>query len=788
VAARLVANRGPALFVCCVTMVGGAHVGCAGEATSGDRDVVRTFVGAHCLDCHDDAGRTAGLSLESLDQAPVDVNADAWEQVVRRLRARQMPPPDADRPDELAYARVLEALEAQLDRAATAHPRPGRTETFRRLTRTEYKNAIRDLLALDVDVDALLPADEASHGFDNVTVSGLSPTLLSRYVGAAQAIARLALGGAEKSPGGATFRLRPDLTQEQHVEGLPLGTRGGAVIRYAFPRAGAYDFEVRLMRDRNEHVEGLNATHQCVVLVDRESIAQFAVEPPRTETEHLTADRHLRVRAEMSAGPHDVGVTFLEQSAALLETKRQPYNASFNMHRHPRQSPAVYQVTITGPIDAGSPGDTPSRRRILATTPALGADDQARARAVLAPLVQRAYRRPINDDDLRAPLRFFGAASQTGGFDAGVEAALSAVLVNPNFLFRIERDPADAAPGAAYRVSDVELASRLSFFLWSSIPDDELLAAAIAGRLHEPAVLDRQVRRMLADERAESLATNFGGQWLYLRNLDSIVPDPRLFPDFDDNLRQAMRRESELFLDHLRREDRSVLELIDARYTFLNERLARHYGVPHVYGSEFRRVELDPASHRGGILRHGSVLTVTSYATRTSPVLRGNWVLKNLVGLAPPPPPPNVPALTDNRVAASLPIRERLAQHRADPTCAACHDRMDPVGFALENFDAVGRWRELEGGRPVDAAGGLPDGSEFTGVAGLEQGLLAHPDVFVGTLTERLLTFALGRGVEPADAPAVRDIVRQASADDWRFSSLILGIARSVPFQMRALP
>lgn len=753
--------------------------------------VIREFVTSNCLDCHDAASQEAGLSLELLVDSELTAHAATWENVVRRLRARQMPPPDALRPDEADYRRALESLEGVLDQAASDHPHPGRTETFRRLTRTEYRNAIRDLLAVDVDVAALLPADESSHGFDNVTVSGLSPTLLNRYVTAAQKIARLAMGGAERSPGGSTFRLRPDLTQEQHVAGMPLGTRGGTFIPYNFPRSGEYEVQVRLMRDRNENVEGRREPHELLVLVDREQIAALPLTPPRNDSEHLTADQHLRVRAEFTAGPHDVGVTFLQQQSSLLETKREPYNAHFNMHRHPRQAPAVYQVTITGPFDGGAPGDTPSRLRILTARPAdgAGADEQvAAAREVLTTFMRRAYRRPIDDADLERPLEFFQAASAGAGFDAGIEAALTAVLVSPHFLFRVEHDPPSAESGTAYRVSDLELASRLSFFLWSSIPDDELLAVAIAGRLQEPAVLESQVRRMLADDRAESLATNFADQWLYLRNLDSISPDPRLFPDFDDNLRQAFRRESELFFDSIRSEDRSVLDLLTARYTYLNERLARHYDIPHVLGSEFRRVELPADSRRGGLLRQGSVLTVTSYATRTSPVLRGNWVLENLVGLAPPPPPPDVPALTDNIVSAALPIRERLAQHRADPSCAVCHNLTDPVGFALENFDAVGRWRDAEAGRPVDAAGGLPDGSEFDGVDGLEQGLLKHPELFAGTLTERLLTYALGRGVEPFDAPAVRQIMRDAAAEDYKFSALILGIVRSTPFQMRATP
>jgi hypothetical protein len=449
----------------------------------------------------------------------------------------------------------------------------------------------------------------------------------------------------------------------------------------------------------------------------------------------------------------------------------------------------VYEVSILGPFEPTGPGETPSRQRIFVSRPASEVEEEACAERILAQLARRVYRRPVADEDLQGPMEFFRRGRADGGFDAGIEAALGALLVSPQFLFRIERDPPDVPPGTAYPVSQFELASRLSFFLWSSVPDDELLDLAEAGKLSSPDVLEKQVMRMLADERARSLAENFAGQWLYLRNLDSIVPDMRLFPDFDDNLRHAMRRESELFFESVVREDRSALDLIRADYTYLNERLARHYGIPHVYGSRFRRVPLDqdelPASHRGGLLRQGSILMVTSYATRTSPVLRGQWVLKNLLGAPPPPPPENVPALEDNNVAALLSVRERLLQHRANAACAACHDQIDPPGFALENFDAVGRWREMEAGLPIDASGGMLDGREFNGVAGLEQALLDRPELFVRTLTEKLLTFALGRKLEYYDAPAVRKIVAEARKDDYCFSRLIVGIVNSTPFQMR---
>jgi hypothetical protein len=750
--------------------------------------VVREFVEQNCLDCHDEATKTAELSLESVLSTSIDRNAATWEHAVRRLRARQMPPPDAVRPTENDYDAALAALVSELDRAAAEHPNPGRTDSLRRLTRTEYENAIRDLLALEIDAEALLPADESGHGFDNVATGAISPTLLARYVSAAQKISRLAMGRADKSPGGKTIRLRPDLTQEDHVEGLPLGTRGGALVSHTFPQDGEYEIQVRLMRDRDEHVEGLKEPHQLEVLLDRARVRLFTIRPPDNESEHATVDAHLRSRISVSAGPHQLGVTFLKESTSLLETARQPYAAHFNMNRHPRITPAIYQLSITGPYEATGARETPSRRRILVCYPASAEEEEECGSRILATLMRRAYRRPVNDDDLENPLEIYSEARDHDGFEAGIEAALSAVLVSPHFLFRIERDPENVAPQSAYHVSDLELASRLSFFLWSSIPDDELLELAIRGELSRPGVLEHEVRRMLADDRSRSLVTNFAAQWLYLRNLDSVTPDLRLFPDFDDNLRQAFREETELFFASVLREDRSVLDLIRADYTFLNERLAKHYGIPHVYGSRFRRVALDGDSHRGGLLRHGSILTVTSYATRTSPVIRGHWVLKNFLGMEPPPPPPNVPVLKENTVSANVPIRERLAQHRADPTCASCHDRMDPVGFALENFDAVGRWREFEDGKPVDAAGGFPDGSEFSGARGLEQALLKQPELFVGTMVERLLTFALGRGVEDYDAPAIRRIVRDAAARDYRFSSLVVGIAESTPFRMRISP
>jgi hypothetical protein len=751
------------------------------------------LVDEYCLTCHDKDHEKGGLVLETVTANDVAQHPDIWEKVVRKLRARQMPPVGKDRPDEATYDAVIASLVASLDRAAAAHPNPGRTATIRRLTRTEYQNAIRDLLALEIDAASLLPADESSYGFDNVTVGDLSPTLLDRYVSAAEKISRIAVGRPSKSPGGETIRVPADLTQEDHIDGLPIGTRGGALLHYTFPQHGEYEIQVRLTRDRDEHVEGLSEPHDLELLLDDERVQLFTVKPPLRaagvpETEqpsHARVDQHLKIRLPVTAGPHAIGVTFPKKPSDLLETPRQPYHTHFNSYRHPRIQPAIYSVSIVGPYAPKGPGDTPSRRRIFVTNPAGPAQEERAASRILSTLMRRAYRRPVTTADLQGPLDLYRKARAEGDFDAGIELALSAVLVSPQFLFRVEQDPAGIPPGTPYRVSDLELASRLSFFLWSSIPDDQLLEVAAAGTLHQPVVLERQVRRMLTDGRSRALVNNFASQWLHLRNLDAITPDMRLFPDFDDNLRQAFRQETELLFDSVLREDRSVLDLLRANYTFVNERLAKHYGIPHVYGTRFRRVTLDQDSWRGGLLRQGSVLTVTSYATRTSPVIRGKFVLDNLLGVPPPPPLPDVPALKDNTVNGTLAVRERLAEHRSNATCAPCHNLMDPLGLSLERYDAVGRRRTVEDGRPIDASGGLPDGSRFADVQGLEAALLRRPELFVGTFAEKLMTYALGRGVEYYDAPATRAIVRDARRQDFRMSSIVLGVVKSPSFQMR---
>ena len=763
--------------------------GRAGLSREPHVDVVETY----CLSCHDSDHKKGDLALDAVLSSGVGEHPEVWEKVVRKLRARQMPPVGKDRPNDATYDAVVASLEAALDSAASTHPNPGRTAGLRRLTRTEYQNTIRDLLAVDVDATALLPADESSFGFDNVTVGDLSPTLLDRYISAAEKISRIAIGRPSRSPGGETIRVPPEVTQEEHIEGLPIGTRGGTVVHYTFPLDGEYEIQVRLMRDRDEHVEGLSEPHDVEILLDKARVQLFTVKPPARETgvpdteqpSHEKVDQHVRARLAVAAGPHDVGVAFPKKPSVLLETPRQPYQTHFNYYRHPRIQPAVYSVSIVGPFAATGPGDTPSRRRILLVHPANAAQEDAAARKTIAALMRKAYRRPIADAELAGPLQLYRGARADSDYEGGIEAAVAGVLVSPEFLFRVEREPAGIPPRTPYRISDLELASRLSFFVWSSVPDEALLTAAAAGTLHQPAVLEKQVRRMLADPRSSALVTNFASQWLRLRNLDSVTPDMRLFPDFDDNLRLAFRKETELFFESILREDRSALDLLHADYTFLNERLAKHYGVPHVYGSRFRRVTLAPDMWRGGLLRQGSILTVTSYATRTSPVVRGKFVLDALLGVPPPPPLPDVPALKDNTVDGRLSVRERIAEHRRNATCAPCHNLMDPLGLSLERFDAVGRRRTAEAGTAIDVSGSMPDGRAFSDVDGLEAALLRRPELFVSALVEKLEIYALGRGVDYYDAPGIRAIVRDARPQNYRLSSLILGIVKSPSFQMR---
>jgi mono/diheme cytochrome c family protein len=756
----------------------------------------RALINQYCVGCHNDKAKTGGLALDTVNVEDTSQAPEIWEKVLHKVRARYMPPMGMPRPDEKAYQSLVSYLETSLDQLSAAHPNPGRTATLRRLTRTEYQNAIRDLLDLRVDVTQLLPVDESSFGFDNIMVGELSPTLLERYLAAARKISRLAVGSPVRSPAGDTILIPPDLTQEEHFDELPFGTRGGAAIHYTFPQDAEYEIQLQLSRDRNEHIEGLGEPTDIELLLDGARVHMFTVTPINNVTGIRNAnsipsddqvDKQLHIRIPVKAGPHTLGVAFPKADPSLLlETERQPYQAHFNMYRHPRIHPALYSIVVVGPYNATGAGDTPSRRRIFACHPAKPLEEESCAEQILSNFARRAYRRPVTEADLQIPLKLYREAQGGDGFEARVERGLRALLISPDFLFRVEQDPASIAPNTAYRLTDLELASRLSFFLWSSIPDDELLDLAIAGKLKDPAVLEKQVRRMLSDARSEALVNNFADQWLYLRNLQSIIPDARAFPDFDDNLRQAMRRETELFFESVMRENRNVLDLLGANYTFVNERLAKHYGIPNVYDSYFRRVTFDANSARGGLLGQASILTVTSYADRTSPVIRGKWVLTNILGSPPPPPPGNVPPLKNEGSAAkALTMRERMAAHRVNQPCAGCHRLMDPVGFSLENYDAVGRWRTTDQDVPIDASGNLPDGNQFVGVAGLRQALLSRPELFVTTLTEKLLTYGLGRGLESYDGAAVRKIVRDARNDDYRFSSLILGIVNSTPFQMR---
>jgi hypothetical protein len=782
------------IVVCALVGAGAsARVTAAQPAPGTDAaPVQQALLDQYCLTCHNERLEVGGLTLQNLDVGNVADHADVWEKVVRKLRAGSMPPRPRPRPDTAAYNNFRSWLEAELDAAADAAPNAGRTEALHRISRTEYRNVIRDLLDLDIDVSELLPADDTSYGFDNIAgVLGVSPTLMERYLAAARKISRLAVGSPVPSAIEETFRIASDLGQDTRIDGLPFGTRGGTLIDFNFPEDAEY--VISIVPDGPLYIE----PHELEVTLDGERVELFTVgrtlESGQRRGDYAEADaRELRLR--VNAGPHQLGVAFLQKTAAEPERTRKLYLRPFTGEGSgddSRYQPYVDRVSISGPFEAsGSPPalDTPSRARIFSCRPP--GDDGPAATAcatdILATVARRAFRRPVTDDDVGRLLSFYEQGATTGGFDGGIELALRRLLVSPEFLFRIVEEPADAVDGVPYALSDLELASRLSFFLWSSIPDDELLRVAERGALRDPAVLEAQTRRMLADPRAEALVTNFAGQWLSLRNAAAVQPDEDQFPDFGEDLRRGFRRETELLFASVLHEGRSVIDLLAADYTFVNERLARHYGIPNVRGSHFRKVTLDDPA-RGGLLGHGSILTVTSYANRTSPVLRGKWVLENILGNPPPPPPADVPALEETTTGKQLSMREAMAQHRANPVCASCHQLMDPPGLALEPFDAVGRWRtasQTQG--DVDLSGVLPDGTTFEGPEGLKAALLAHPDRFVTTVTEKLLIYAIGRGVEYYDAPAVRAITRAAAPDDYRLTTLILGVVKSMPFRMRS--
>lgn len=740
----------------------------------------RDTLARYCVDCHNPVDLTAGLVIDPDAVGDAGAHAEVWEKVVRKLRAGTMPPPENPRPDEAGYSGIARYLEAGLDAAAAANPMPGSLPLFRRLTRTEYRNAIRDLLAIEhmpseFDYELLLPADNASSGFDNIAdLLFVSPVVMERYLAAASKISRLAVGDM-RMPEMVNIHFLPEqLTQDTRVDELSFGTRGGLAVRSYFPLDAEYIVDVELARPARERQE-------IEVSLDGARVALAAIGGPesRSGSGNSSATR-LSFRVPIQAGPHLVGVTFIQRSEALDE----------GLVREPARSrgtlPAIAIATISGPYDATGPGDTPSRQSIFVCRPETEAAQLPCAREILTTLVRRAYRRPASDADIEALLPFFDAGRAQAGFDAGIQNALERLLVSPHFLYRVERE-SGAQPGTAYPVSGIEFASRLSFFLWSSIPDDELLQVAVDGRLSEPDVLAGQVRRMLADPRSESMVSNFAAQWLFLRDVTAKEPDVFLFPEYDEALRRAFERETELFIDSVLREGRSVIDLLTAKHTFVNERLAKHYGIANVQGSYFRRVDFDAGHPRGGLLSQGSILTVTSYATRTSPVLRGKYVLDNLLATPPPPPPPDVPALAtdDAGSGAILGMREAMVRHRADPVCASCHVRMDPIGFALEHFDAIGRWRADDAGRPIEALSELPDGTVVDGIEGIKALLLRQPELFVSAVTEKLMMYALGRNVQYYDAPAIRAVVRSAAEQDHAFSAIVEGIVASVPFRMR---
>ena len=772
------------------------------SASSGrDNPEPSALLKRYCVSCHSGSSARAGLELDKMDVGDVSRSPEAWEKVVRKLRAGVMPPAGMPRPDKATYRSFVGFLETGLDRVASFAPNPGRP-VVHRVNRAEYTNAIRDLLALEIDGKSLLPGDDSGYGFDNIAdVLKVSPGLLERYLLAAQKIARVAIGDPRMRPTVATYKV-PYLVlrQDERVsEDLPFGSRGGVAIRHLFPLDGDYVIKIRLQRKEfNDGAElrGLDVKNQIDLRLDGTRVKLFTLEVRKYGGEKIYedfGDDSLHVRVQVKAGMRVLGVTFPENTWYVEGTVPSRLPAASNAYASGRESNASYgkieagvdEVDIEGPFDPGVVDDTASRRQIFVCRPTGSKDEEPCAMRILSTLARRAYRRPATEEDVQTLLGFYRTGRSDGDFDAGIRRAVERLLTDPDFLFRVQRDPANVAPGAVYALSDLELASSLSFFLWSSIPDDQLLDLAARGRLKDPTVLGQQVRRMLSDVRSKALVNNFFGQWLYLRNMPTVARDSKEFPDWDENLREAFQHETELFLESQLREDRSATELLTANYTFVNERLARHYGIPNVYGNTFRRVTFND-EWRGGLLGQGSILTVTSYANRTSPVFRGKWLLENILGTPPPPPPPDVPPFPESD-GKSQPtsVRARMEQHRQNPICASCHRMLDPLGFALENFDAIGALRTTDAGAPIDPSGVLPDGTKFDGPAAFRKALLANRDVFMQTLTEKLLTYALGRGVEYYDMPAVRAIVREAGTGDDRWSAIIVSLVKSSPFQMR---
>jgi mono/diheme cytochrome c family protein len=751
----------------------------------------RVLLDQYCVTCHNQKSKTANVMFDTMDLANLTKDAEIWERAIRKVRGGMMPPPGARKPDHAALDGFASWLETSLDQAAAAAPNPGRIMVHR-LNRAEYANAVEDLLGLRVDASALLPADDVSDGFDNIAnVLKVSPSFLDQYVSAARLVATQAVGDPLPKSLSVNLRVPPGVDQSVHIEGLPLGTRGGILVDHLFPADGEYRFNISGLAVGG-YGGGLEYQHTLIITIDGTRVFQGkiggeedmkAIDQQQARGVASILSRFQKIPVNIKAGPHKVGVTFVARTFAESDNVLYSFNTGSGVTRIPR----VGGVEVVGPYNPAGLSDTPSRQRIFVCRPANPNEDMACATEILTNIARRAYRRPVTERDLVAPLAFFRSSNASGDFEAGIKDGLTSILASPKFLYRTEQQPENLSPGANYQITDLELASRLSFFLWSRLPDEELLKLAGQGRLKNTAVLQQQIRRMLADPKARSLVTNFAFQWLNVRGIDASEPDAFVYPNFDENLRIAFRREMELFIESILREDRSATDLLTANYTFVNERLARHYGIQDIRGDQFRRVTLTD-QNRWGLLGKGSLLMVTSYANRTAPVIRGAYILENLLGTPPAPPPPDVEGFPEQKEGAKvLTVRELMSQHRAKPSCNACHGVMDPLGFALENFDGIGEWRDKDrdAGTTIDAAGQLVDGTPVTGPVDLRRAMMKRPDQFVGTMTEKLMIYALGRGLQPYDMPAVRKIVRDAAATDYKFSALVMGIVTSPPFQMK---
>jgi mono/diheme cytochrome c family protein len=754
-------------------------------AAAGGAAAQRALIDKYCVGCHNEKTKSGNFRLDTADVNAVGQHADVWEKVVRKLRGGVMPPPGMPRPDKVTYDGFATWIETELDRTASATPNPGRTQSLHRLNRTEYRAIVRDLLGLDMDFSDLLPIDDSGGGeasFDNIASSlRLTQTLMEQYLSVALKVSRGAVG-SPPPVAELTFKKSAGLRQDIHLDGMPFGTRGGILLDYIFPVDAEYEFKVNVAGGGRGQID---------FAMDGERVKLFEYEPPRRQAGYdpdaagmaAGPGAGLTLRMPVKAGPKTITVAFVKSAALVqLEGDREPFEGGRG------QGAGIDSLVINGPFNVSGKGDTPSRQKIFTCRPTSAANEEACAKNILTSLARRAYRRPLTDHDTTVLMTLYKDGRAESDFEGGVERGLRGILVNPNFLFRVEKDPANAEAGKPYRISDLELASRLSFFLWSSVPDDQLLDLAIKRRLHDPVVLKQQVKRMLADDRAETLTTSFASQWLWMRNIKAASPSETIFPNFDEGLKEAFKTELEMFFSSVVKEDRSAIDLLDGNYTFVNERLAKHYGIPNIYGMDFRRVTLAADSPRRGLLGKGLLLLVTSRSTRTSPVVRGRWILENLLGTPPPAPPPNIPPLPEQKQADGrvLTVRELMARHRSNATCASCHSTIDPAGFALEQFDAVGKWRTVDAGfQPIDASGNLPDGTKFSGINDFRGLLLANRAQFVKTMTNKMMMYALGRGTEYYDAPAIRKIVKDAAASNFKFSELVMGIVNSTPFQMR---